>query len=107
MQSGVNGISLLSCCRTVIMSPHNGSEKMSPMRGELIALNKKELVRASVMQQVVDGLLSIREAAPILGLSVRQVKRLKKVLDQGFASLAYGNRGEDRPMLFLQVWSPG
>lgn len=64
------------------------------MRGELIQLNKKELQRLMVIQKVIDGILTINDASQILGLSSRQVKRLKKgVLELGPNSLAHGNRG--------------
>jgi transposase len=64
------------------------------MRGELIQLNKKELKRLVVIQKVIDGHLTINDASRILGLSSRQVKRLKKgVLELGPQYLAHGNRG--------------
>lgn len=57
-------------------------------------LNQKELRRGYVIQKVVNGELLIREAAQLLGLSHRQVKRLKKgVKAQGDAFLAHKNRG--------------
>lgn len=60
----------------------------------MVTLSQTELKRALVMQRVVDGQLSIREAAMILGLSERQTKRLKKrFLEHGAAGLAHGNRG--------------
>lgn len=63
------------------------------MRGEHIVLNKKELNRITVLQQLIDGLFTTREAAQILGLSDRQVKRLKKgFVENGPAALAHGNR---------------
>lgn len=57
-------------------------------------LNQKELRRVHIIRKVIDGELLIREAAQLLGLSSRQVKRLKKgVNDQGDAFLAHKNRG--------------
>ncbi|MCR4399347.1 MAG: helix-turn-helix domain-containing protein, partial [Syntrophomonadaceae bacterium] len=57
-------------------------------------MNKRELLRASALQRVIDGSLSIADAAVSLGLSIRQVKRLKKgVVQEGFSFLAHGNRG--------------
>jgi transposase len=43
---------------------------------ELLAMSKKELTRLEVMQRLKDKRLTQKEAAGILGLSVRQVKRL-------------------------------
>jgi len=59
-----------------------------------IMLNRKELRRVHVIEKVMSGELLIREAAHLLGLSERQVKRLKKgVKIQGHAFLAHKNRG--------------
>lgn len=60
----------------------------------MVTLSQSELNRAFVLQRVVDGHLTIREAASVLGLSDRQVKRLKKkYLEHGGVGLAHGNRG--------------
>lgn len=57
-------------------------------------MNRKEARRVYVMQQVVAGGLTIRQAAGLLQLSERQVKRLKKGMKQkGEAALVHGNRG--------------
>lgn len=46
------------------------------------------------MERVLEGSLTIKEAASFLGLSERQVKRLKKGMkEKGVAALAHGNRG--------------
>lgn len=50
---------------------------MSPM-GVIAGLSQTELNEALVIQRAVDGHLSIREAALILGLSERQTKAAKK-----------------------------
>lgn len=64
------------------------------MKGELIQLSKEEIKRLMIVQKIIDGILTINDASQILGLSSRQVKRLKKgVLELGFHSLAHGNRG--------------
>lgn len=64
------------------------------MRGEYVELSKEELNRLLVIQKHIEGLITINEAAKILDLSSRQVKRLKKgVLELGPQSLAHGNRG--------------
>ena len=43
---------------------------------ELLTMSKKELTRLEVMQRLEDKRLIQKEAAQILGLSTRQVKRL-------------------------------
>lgn len=46
------------------------------------------------MERVVNGQLTVRQAAELLGLSERQVKRLKgRMRREGMAALAHGNRG--------------
>lgn len=67
---------------------------MSLMSKVMVTLSQSELNRAFVFQRVVDGHLTIREAALVLGLSERHTKRLKKkFLEHGAAGLAHGNRG--------------
>lgn len=57
-------------------------------------MSQSELNRVLVIQRVVDGQLSVQEAAMVLGLSERHVKRLKaRFKDQGPEGLAHGNRG--------------
>lgn len=62
-------------------------------RGDVF-LSKKEARRVYVMEQVVEGKMTVRQGAECLGLSERQVKRLKKGMkEKGVAALAHGNRG--------------
>lgn len=64
------------------------------MNKVMVTLSQSELNRAFVLQRVVDGHLTIRKAALVLGLSERHTKRLKKkFLQHGGAGLAHGNRG--------------
>ena len=57
-------------------------------RGDVF-LNRKEARRIYVMEQVNGDKLTVRQAAEILGLSERQVKRLKKGMkEKGVATLA-------------------
>ncbi len=57
-------------------------------------MSKKEARRVYVMEQVVEGKMTVRQGAQCLGLSERQVKRLKKGMkEKGVAALAHGNRG--------------
>ena len=57
-------------------------------------MNGKEQTRAKVITMVIEGRCSAGEAAEMLQLSDRHVKRLKKALrEEGPAGLAHGNRG--------------
>jgi len=68
------------------------------MNKVMVTLSQAEWNRAIVLQRVVEGQLLIREAAQVLGLSERHVKRLKKkFLQNGAAGLAHGNRGRKPP----------
>jgi len=61
---------------------------------EMVTLSQMELKRMLVLQRVLEGQISTFEAALILGLSERQVYRLKtKFQSQGPAALVHGNRG--------------
>lgn len=63
------------------------------MRGDVF-LNQKESRRVFVMEQVLEGKLTNRQAAELLGLSERQIKRLKGGMrKEGVAALAHKNRG--------------
>lgn len=62
------------------------------MRGDIF-LNQKEARRVYVMEQVVQGQLTVSQAASLLSLSERQIKRLKKgVKEEGISFLAHKNR---------------
>lgn len=62
-------------------------------RGDVF-LSTKEARRVYVMERVVAGKMTVRQGAEYLGLSERQVKRLKKGMkEKGVAALAHGNRG--------------
>lgn len=57
-------------------------------------MSQSEWNRVPVLQRVVDGCFSVRDAALVLGISDRQVKRLKaRFQAQGAAALRHGNRG--------------
>src|SRR6266851_134297 len=59
-----------------------------------IVLNRAEQRRVSVLNHLDSGALVNREAAQLLGISVRQVQRLHRAFSQhGVAGLAHGNRG--------------
>jgi len=57
-------------------------------------LTQREQQRARVLTEVVAGRWTVAEAAQVLGLSVRQVWRLKATyVQEGATALAHGNRG--------------
>jgi transposase len=61
---------------------------------ETFSLTREELRRIEVMSRVDSGLLTASEAAKLLELSVRQVRRiLAAYRKEGPAALAHGNRG--------------
>src|SRR5215210_736611 len=61
---------------------------------ETIALNSKEQRRLMVLNQVLQGQLTACEAGELLGLSVRQIRRMVAAYrKEGAAALAHGNRG--------------
>jgi len=60
-----------------------------------IVLSRAEQRRVTVLNHLDSGALVNREAAELLGISVRQVQRLHRVYSQhGVAGLAHGNRGQ-------------
>lgn len=68
---------------------------MSPFM-EKVTLNKKEQKRSIVMNEVLSGRMTGQEAADVLGLSLRQVRRLMaRYRQEGAAGLAHGNRGRE------------
>lgn len=66
-----------------------------PMRQATISMSKKELDRYDIMLRVIRRELTGVEAAKLLRLSPRQIKRLKaSVLERGAQGLIHGNRGQ-------------
>jgi transposase len=64
------------------------------MREEQLTLSGKELKRAQVLTRVLAGEWTECEAAEVLGLSVRQVRRLQAAYaEEGVQALVHGNRG--------------
>lgn len=60
----------------------------------MFSLSKRELQRLDVLTRLDNGLLIAKEAAAILNLSVRQVRRILAAYRKGgAATLAHGNRG--------------
>lgn len=63
-----------------------------------LELSSKDEQRVSVLNRVLGGALSIRDAAPLLGVSERQARRLMKSYeDAGPRGIIHGNRGR-RPV---------
>jgi transposase len=64
------------------------------MRKEIFNMTQKEITRLRVINQTIDQVLTIREAAELLGLSERQVLRLKKRVKNEVPSfIIHKNRG--------------
>lgn len=65
------------------------------MRQREIGVSQKELQRMHVVQLSIEGRQTVSEAAQLLGLSVRQLKRLRqRFTAHGAAGLLHGNRGK-------------
>ena len=63
-----------------------------------VTLNIKEQKRLKVLNEVEAGRMTIKDAVEMLGLSGRQVKRIRKAYrEKGAAGLAHGNRGKGSP----------
>ena len=61
---------------------------------EMVTLNAREQRRLQVLNRVENGQATVDEAGELLGLSVRQIRRLLAAYRQeGAAGLAHGNRG--------------
>ena len=64
------------------------------MERETVTLNAREQQRAMVLNRVERGGLTGAEAAELVGVSLRQVRRLLAAYrEEGVAALAHGNRG--------------
>ena len=61
-----------------------------------VTLNNKEQKRLIVLNEVLAGRLTGAQAATVLGLSLRQIRRLLAAYRRdGAAGLAHGNRGRE------------
>lgn len=64
----------------------------------MIELSQRELQRVKVIENAIAGHITAAEAARLLSLSVRQVKRLKRRCVPGEVEwVRHGNRGQRRP----------
>ena len=62
---------------------------------ELLTMSKRELTRLEVMQRLKEKRLTQKEAARILGVSIRQIKRIWRAYrKQGAKGLVSGRRGK-------------
>src|SRR4030043_720118 len=62
----------------------------------IIMLSQKELKRIHIIQKVVDGVIKQVNAAEILLLSTRQIRRIvKKVKAEGEKGIIHKSRGRD------------
>jgi transposase len=62
------------------------------MKTDVITLTRKQLIRFSIINKATAGFITVSEAALALGLSERQIKRLKKdVKENGAAALVHKN----------------
>jgi transposase len=69
----------------------------------VIELSQKELQRLKVIENAVAGRLTVREAGELLGLSDRQVKRLKAKYRPDTDWVKHGNRGSQKPWALSQA----
>ncbi len=68
-----------------------------------IVMSHRELHRARVLEQVLQGAVSLKDAMELLQVCYRQVKRLKKRYRRhGTEGLAHGNRGQPVPHALAQ-----
>lgn len=64
----------------------------------------KEQRRVHVLMRVLGGVMTLKEAALVLGLSLRHARRLKRALVRaGPAAVAHGNRGRVSPRRTLEA----
>lgn len=69
----------------------------------MIELTQKELHRLKVIENAVAGHITVAEAASLLALSPRQVKRLKRRCQPGEVNwIRHGNRGRKHPRRVTQ-----
>jgi transposase len=64
------------------------------MDREKIEVTRKQMIRYDVLKKANGGVMTVKEAAAALGLSERQIKRLKKKVEEnGVAALKHGSKG--------------
>ena len=66
-------------------------------------MSQRELKRVKVIENAVAGHITVAEAAKLLSLSARQVKRLKQRCEPGEVDwVKHGNRGQTRPWRIME-----
>ena len=69
-----------------------------------VTLSRREQQRAHVLTQLLEGRLTVLDAARLVGLSIRHIRRLlAKIRQHGLAALAHGNRGRPSPRRTAEV----
>jgi transposase len=63
------------------------------MQNGVITISQKELSRYDVLRRVLDGTISLADAAGYMGVSYRHAKRLRSRAEEGAIGLVHGNRG--------------
>ena len=58
-------------------------------------MTRREMTRLKVVGKLIERTVTVKDAAEVLGLSTRQVLRLKKgVIEKGSEAIVHGNRGK-------------
>ena len=66
------------------------------MTQKLISMTEKELIRHSIIKDLINKKINGTDASKMIGITVRQVKRIKAtVLEHGAKGLAHGSRGKE------------
>jgi transposase len=61
---------------------------------DVIVLTREQVTRYDVLRKAMGGVVVVKESAEALGLSDRQIKRLKKEVEEnGVEALIHGNKG--------------
>lgn len=61
---------------------------------EIISMSQKELDKYNILKRLNDGIINGTQAAQLLHLSVRQIRRLKPRATKGAEALVHANRGK-------------
>ena len=65
------------------------------MREDMIQMTKRELIRFQVIQRTIEKIVPQREAASVLHLSLRQIKRLaKRIRREGSTGIVHKSHGK-------------
>jgi len=68
------------------------------MRKDILKMSQKERQRHHLLQMVLDGKTTLKDAGKRMGISYRHAKRLKKrFITEGAKGLVHGNRGRPSP----------